>query len=105
MPELGSQLSIRRDDAGFVLIGEIDAHTAPDLDRAISERLDTGRESVRLGMHGVSFMDSSGLRVIIAATEVARERGGDLVLDSPGDTVTRLIEVSGLDAHLSVEPG
>lgn len=105
MAELGSQLSIQRDDAGFVLVGEIDAHTAPDLEQAISDRLESGEASVRLAMGDVSFMDSSGLRVVIAATEATRERGGDLVIFSPGSTVARLIEVSGLDGHLSVESG
>lgn len=105
MAELGSQLSIHRDDSGFVLAGEIDALTAPDLERAIAELLESGASSVRLAMREVSFMDSSGLRVVIAATEVARARGGDLVIHSPGSTVARLIEVSGLDGHLSVDSG
>ncbi len=102
MTEMGTQLSVDANDAGFDLNGEIDAHTAPDLESALSERLATGASTVVLDIAGVTFMDSSGLRVVIAATETARAAGGDLVLDGPQSTVQRLIEVSGLSGHLTV---
>lgn len=101
MSEIGTQLSITPVDDGVVLVGEIDAHTAPELERVLGERIATSG-SARLEASGVTFMDSSGLRVLIGATNEARGRGGDVILDSPTPVVRRLIEISGLSDHLRV---
>ncbi|NND74190.1 MAG: STAS domain-containing protein [Ilumatobacter sp.] len=103
MTEMGTQLSVDANDAGFDLAGEIDAHTAPALEQALTERLESGASTITLDMAGVTFMDSSGLRIVIAATETARGSGGDLILSSPQSTVRRLVEVSGLSNHLTVQ--
>jgi anti-sigma B factor antagonist len=105
MAELGTQLDIEPGDGELGLTGEIDAHTAPRLEAAISERFASGATTVRLGFEGVTFMDSSGLRVVIAATESARNAGGDLILVRPTQTVSRLLDVSGLSGHLTVSSG
>ena len=47
-------------------------------------------------------MDSSGLRVLISATERARAAGGDLVLVAPTAAVRKVLEVSGLDRYPTV---
>ena len=104
MSEIGTQLSITPIDDGVVLMGEIDAHTAPELERVLGQRIATFG-SARLEASGVTFMDSSGLRVLIGATNEARGRGGDVVLDSPTPVVLRLIEISGLSDHLRVIGG
>ncbi|MEZ5259004.1 MAG: STAS domain-containing protein [Ilumatobacteraceae bacterium] len=66
---VGTTLEITPSDEGFILVGEVDAHTAPQLKEAVA-----GREAsvVVLDISGVTFMDSSGLRVVITATRDAR---------------------------------
>ena len=46
-------------------------------------------------MRAVSFMDSTGLRLILATTESLKGRG-TLVLRDPQPMVVRLLEVTGL---------
>lgn len=101
MSEIGTELTITSAEGGFDLSGEIDAHTAPALDDRVQEHLAESPD-LRLGMAGVTFMDSSGLRVLIAATESSRARDGDVVLDAPTPAVLRLLEISGLADHLTV---
>jgi anti-anti-sigma factor len=103
MSDLGTELTIERHDDRLILTGEIDADSAPRLEQAILDRFERGATALRLDLSGVTFMDSSGLRVVIATTEAARGRGGDLVLVEPTPAVRRLIEVSGLEDHLNVE--
>ncbi len=104
MTEIGTQLSITSVEDGFVLEGEIDAHTAPNLERELTKRIaETG--SALLDTAGVTFMDSSGLRVLIGATNESRSRGGDLTIAGPTPVVRRLIEISGLADHLRVTDG
>jgi anti-sigma B factor antagonist len=87
--------------AGLTVSGEIDAHTAPLLAARLDPLPDTG-ERVLLGMAGVEFIDSSGLRVLIDAHRRAAEAGRELVLDHPSPAVMRLISISGLERHLAV---
>ena len=100
MSELGSQLEISATADGWTLSGEVDAHTAPTLAAALDE-LPAG--VVMLDMAGVSFMDSSGLRVLMEATTRARDGGGDLVVASPSPAVARLVEISGLGEQIRLD--
>lgn len=100
MSELGSQLDISANDHGWTLSGEVDAHTAPTLATAM---VDLPDGLVRIDMADVSFMDSSGLRVLMDATARAREAGGDLVVARPSAAVARLVEISGLADQLRLD--
>ena len=97
----GTQLEIVTVDTGLRLDGEVDAHTAPQLDAALTPLLGEGR-TVELHLAAVSFMDSSGLRVVLTSTDTARSGGGDVVLVEPSDLVRRLLSVSGLTGHLTI---
>ena len=56
-------------------------------------------------MADVTFMDSSGLRVLIDLQQRAEAAPRRLILRAPSQSVTRLLEVSGLSDHFSIEPG
>ncbi len=83
------------------VVGEIDAHSAPEFSAALASLAGDGDR--RVDMSGVSFMDSSGLRVLIEAHQAADASGVRLVVVAPGRVVSRIIEVSGLDDHLNIE--
>lgn len=100
MSDLGSQLEISATADGWKLSGEVDAHTAPMLATAMTD-LPSG--VVRLDMSGISFMDSSGLRVLMEVTTRARDGGGDLVVAHPSPAVARLVEISGLREQLRLD--
>ncbi|MEO8267569.1 MAG: STAS domain-containing protein [Ilumatobacteraceae bacterium] len=100
MSDLGARLEISASSTGWEVSGEIDAHTAPTLAAAMAE-LPAG--VVTIDMAGVSFMDSSGLRVLIEAATRARDGGGDLVIANPTPGITRLVEISGLGGQLRLD--
>jgi anti-sigma B factor antagonist len=98
MPEEGTPLSMTVDPDGvLVLEGELDAHSASSL----AEQLHSDPGIGVLDLAAVSFIDSSGLRVIVEAHQ-AREHDRGLVLRSPSAAVQRLLEISGLSSHLDV---
>ena len=100
MSEVGSRLEISATATGWGVSGEIDAHTAPTLAAAMTE-LPSG--VVTVDVAGVSFMDSSGLRVLIEAATRAREGGGDLIICNATPGIARLIEISGLAGQLRLD--
>jgi stage II sporulation protein AA (anti-sigma F factor antagonist) len=52
----------------------------------------------------VSFMDSSGLRVLVVARNALDERGGEMVIADVSDQLRRLFEISGLTSAFTFEP-
>ncbi len=105
MSDVPVRLTVIELDASTVALeGEIDAHTAPDLASRYAD-LPGGDGDFAIDMSKVAFMDSSGLRVIIALHQRAQEASRRLVLREPSQPVVRLIEVSGLVDHLHVANG
>ena len=94
---MGLQIHIE----GRVLIasleGELDHHQAerlrPQIDAAYEKS--TCKHLV-LDMGGVSFMDSSGIGMIIGRYKNTEKRSGQLVLANMNEAIARLFDVSGL---------
>jgi len=78
--------------------GDIDIATSP----AMQDALVTGPDPAHLevDMSAVTFMDASGIGVLLAARQRAVDGGGSLILRSPGWAVRRLTAVLGLDELL-----
>ena len=88
--------------------GELDLATAPELERLINDRLVEGSHVV-LDLRGLQFMDSSGVRILVAAHARAGRNGcGFTVVRPPAEgPVRRVIHISGLDTALTMidDPG
>ena len=84
--------------------GELDPHTAGELQATLEEVLmPDGVSRVVLELSGVRFIDSSGLRVLLAANESLMRAGGRLTLRAPSAAVMRLLEITDLVDRLDVE--
>ncbi len=94
-------LIVEIDPTSITLTGEIDAHSAPSLAGRF-ETLPAGDDDITIGMADVTFMDSSGLRVLIDLHQRLDGSPRHLVLDSPSQPVTRLLEVAGLADHFTI---
>ena len=89
------------EDGVLTLRGELDAHTAAQLDTAVAGLVSDGRDRVVLDVAELRFVDSSGLRSMIHA----RGPDGSLVpveLRSPSSSVLRLLEITGLGASFDI---
>jgi anti-sigma B factor antagonist len=92
--------------AGLELRGELDAHTASELERQLTPLLDGSRDGdVSIDLAELGFIDSSGLRLLVESHQRADAAGCRLVLNRPSRAVVRLLEVSGLAEMLHLEPG
>jgi anti-anti-sigma factor len=98
-------LEVREDGDRIVVAarGELDLATAPELEAALLPLLREGA-SAFLDLRGVEFMDSTGVRVIVAAQLAAKEHEGRfaLVRTVPDGPVARVLEISGLDTMIDV---
>jgi anti-sigma B factor antagonist len=75
-------------------IGELDIATVPEVDRHLRGISEAGDDHVVLDLRDVSFMDSSGLRLILAWRERAADHGHDFSIIPGGDVVERVFETT-----------
>jgi anti-sigma B factor antagonist len=98
--------SISVHDSGPVwvleLFGELDLDGAPELEREL--RLAESREpqTLLVDLSGLDFIDSSGIAVLVHATERSRQNGNSLTLLRGSPAVDRIVELTGLGDHLPI---
>ncbi len=97
---MGTSVLDDADGRRVVVTGEVDPLTAPALETILVQALPTSRLTVDLA--GVTFLDSSGLRAIVAANARCAEDGTAFVIAQPSDVARRVLEISGLEAHLTI---
>jgi anti-anti-sigma factor len=85
------------------LDGEFDMGTAPLVEDALSPALDPRCARLVVDLADVSFMDSSGLRVLVVARNALDERA-EMVIADINDQLRRLFEISGLTSAFTFEP-
>ena len=99
----GSSNVLRVEDVGdgvVRLVGELDMATAPILLR----RLEDDPAVTVLDLREVTFIDSSGLSVLVWANR-DRESSEPLTLRAPTAAVCRVLEVTGLVEVFRIDPG
>jgi anti-sigma B factor antagonist len=90
-----------------VLVGELDIATTPAAEAELRAQENQGAQVIILDLRGLTFMDSTGLRLLVAADSRAREAGHRLAIVRGPDAVHRVLEITGLDAKLDLidDPG
>ena len=85
------------------LTGELDHHEARCAIRTIDELMDEylPRDCV-LDLDGLSFMDSSGIAVIIKLNQRMKSLGGRMWVENPAKQPLRVIDASGIDRLVPV---
>jgi anti-sigma B factor antagonist len=98
------QIDVRheRDRVVIGLHGELDLLGAPLLQSEIENPEIDGTEMVVLDLRDLRFVDSAGLRAILAAHERSQQRGQAFALSRGSAQVQRLLSIAGLDEHLRI---
>ena len=80
--------------------GEIDIASSPRLRTAIAAALESAAQEVCVDLTDTTFMDSSGLHVLLDAHHVAEAQRRRLTIICPLGNVRRIFELTGLDKSL-----
>jgi anti-anti-sigma factor len=98
----------RRDGAAHVLTiaGELDVASAPGVEAELRciERATALLTSIVVDLRGLTFIDSTGLRLLVEANHRARGATYALVLRRPPDRVFRVCQIAGIDTLLPFQP-
>jgi anti-anti-sigma factor len=105
-PEVQSHFSVERRGLGeavvLALAGELDVASSAELDDAIDRAFESSASPLVVDLRELEFIDSTGLGVLVKASQRARdsERGFGLVRG--GAQVQRLLDLTGLADRLTV---
>jgi anti-sigma B factor antagonist len=77
--------------------GRVDAVTAPGLEAQLQTLLAQGDFQIVVDMADVTYISSSGLKVLLTALRQARRRQGQLVLCNLQPKVASIFEMVGFD--------
>lgn len=85
------------------LAGEIDLSTSHLLVEAIDSAIEAGATEVVLDFGEVTFVNSTGLGAMVAATKRLRQAGGDLVLRRFRGIPASALATTGLDHFFTIQ--
>jgi anti-sigma B factor antagonist len=101
-PTAEANIAVSTDATGAPLItvsGELDVSNADELKEAVTAAIARNSERVVFDLRELQFMDSAGIAVLLFASERA-----SVVLREPSQVVRRVVELTGLDQVLAIEP-
>ncbi len=84
--------------------GEIDVYTAPVLRRRLDEPIHRGCRDLVVDLSRVTFLDSTGLGVLVGRLKLVRSQGGRMRIVGATDRVLKVFTITGLDRVLEMYP-
>jgi len=99
------QLAMRSERDGpahiISLFGELDRATAPDVERELERVEAADARSIVLDLSGLTFIDSTGIHLILNAEARSRADSCGLTLLRGPDSVQRVFALAGVEDRLS----
>jgi anti-sigma B factor antagonist len=102
-PEFFCDVQPDRDRVIVRVAGEMDLDGAPLVAAAVDELLDAGFPRIVVDLRGLSFLDSTGVHVLVAAGRAAAARGRILSLIRPPKPIHRVFELTQTESLLAFE--
>ena len=98
------QINERNVNGVFVLAlsGRLEAAVAPQLGKWFEKNLPATEARVVVGMEAVSFIDSSGLSMLVQGLKRCRERQGNLVIYGVQQPVRIIFELTRLNKAFDI---
>jgi len=107
-PQTGHSFRIATNwaEGGWVIVlsGELDISTASMLRHQLDEVTAGPITNVALDIRLLTFIDSTGLSLMVAEHKKLKAMGTTLTIFSPTPMTRRLFEISGLTSILSIDP-
>jgi anti-sigma B factor antagonist len=101
-------LSVSSSEQGAVTIvhvaGEIDVYTAPLLREVLDKQIAAGRNDLVVDLEKVTFMDSTGLGVLVGRLKLVRGQNGSLRIVSAQERILKVFKITGLDKVFHIHP-
>jgi anti-sigma B factor antagonist len=93
-------------DCTFVVsvAGEIDLFTGPQFENALLGALDAGATALIVDLSACSFMDSTGIRILVKANERLHHSRKPVGVVTDHPNVLQVLQITGMDAIFGLYP-
>lgn len=104
MEILNLHVEVKREDFECLveIKGEIDAYTAPQLKSELVPIAEQKGIQLTLDLSNVSYIDSTGLGVLVGTLKLTRKNEGNMSLIGLNDRVSRLFKITGLNEIMDI---
>jgi anti-anti-sigma factor len=82
--------------------GRIDAVTAPDFEKSLSEWISQGESNMIVNLSDLEYISSAGLRSILAIAKVLKAKGGKIIFACLKGTVKDVFKISGFGSIFQI---
>jgi anti-anti-sigma factor len=100
----GTAVRVEQNRAIVSLSGELDLANAPTLDSVLEGEQVGAVEAILIDLRELRFLDSSGLRAILRAQELASARGQEFAITEGTGQVQRLLTITHASNQLPTVP-
>jgi anti-sigma B factor antagonist len=80
------------------LVGKLDTITSPDLQDKLIPIISEGHKKVLLNFTDITYISSSGLRVLLVGQKSLKPTGGEVILVGVNDSLKEIFNISGFTA-------
>ncbi len=105
---MATSFNVRRSASGDLVIltlnGFLDAHTAPEFEKAIQQEFDAGHVKLIADCGELTYISSAGLGVFMSFIEDIRAANGDLKICNLTPKVAQVFEILGFDSIFEMVP-
>lgn len=88
----------------MILTGEVDVSTVGPVYEQLAELARDGVGHISLNLSSVTFMDSTGLSLLVSEHKRMESMAGELILLAPPSGIRRLFQIAGLDTYFNIRP-
>lgn len=92
----------KNDNISLIIAGDIDLEVTPDIKTQLAGQLD-GARGLTIDAANVSYLDSSGVSILIIAMQSCKQRGIALNIVKMSDEAARVLQLAKLDKILPIE--
>jgi anti-sigma B factor antagonist len=96
--------SIEQDLSVLTLDGYLDAHTAPEFEKAVQTEFEAGRVKLAVECSRLTYISSAGLGVFMSFIDEIREAGGDIKICGLAPKVFQVFDILGFSALFDILP-
>ncbi len=99
------EIQLREADNNVVIMdinGEIDLYNAPEIKKKVKEQMDGGKRNLVVNLDKVSYIDSSGIGVLISSLSQLKKVGGGLKIINVYGSVKKVFELTKLTSFFDI---
>jgi anti-anti-sigma factor len=86
------------------LEGYVDAHTFTEFEEELTQLVESGKYYLLLDLEKLTYINSTGLGLLMATFRQVRQHSGDLVIAKMSDKITNIFNLLGFSRLISTYP-